>query len=77
MAKFQPITEADMIIAIEQLAEGDARIVTLAKALRIVLGEIRQEFYDYGTEQSLPRDQVDAVFDAILTSMLGPHSRVH
>jgi hypothetical protein len=51
-------------------------MITQAKTLQIVLGEIRQEFGDYATERGLPRDQVDAVFRTILTAMLGPPGSV-
>jgi hypothetical protein len=53
------------------------RVVVLAKALRLALTQIREELYDYGREQGIPQDQVDAAFHTVLTGMLGSRGWVH
>ena len=81
MAKYKPMTEAEIFATdmakeaerideeIEQLAAGDERIVTLAKALRMALAQIRKELYEYGTEKGISQDRVDAAFRTILVAM--------
>lgn len=58
------------VLATEQAAEGDDRVVLLAEALRMVLFDTRAELYAYAAEHSIPHDVVDAAFRRALAGML-------